>query len=263
MPSNASDVQPEPFTMDIHGKRVMIGLSGGINSMAVLCWLATTTAQPSELHLYYAHFKEHSPDTWAFVRSGIEFARSYFPRVVVRVTRTSVLEYFRHQRMIPHPTNGTCSKYLKILPMQAYSAQHGIEVDLIGYVRHELKRRSAGQSKRLKPDLFSARKLYPIGEFSDEWCLNIVDEMIGWHPRIYDHQDSQGGRLFKHNNCLPCKNMYPKDIEAVQLHYSENYRNALQLSAELKRYWGRDEAEFYATFGRDLAQESTCTHCTW
>ena len=47
----------------------MIGLSGGINSMAVLCWLGElpTHKHPDELHLFYADFKEHSEDTIQFV----------------------------------------------------------------------------------------------------------------------------------------------------------------------------------------------------
>lgn len=51
--------------MDFKGEKIMIGLSGGINSMAVLCWLGELPEanRPDELHLFYADFKEHSPDT--------------------------------------------------------------------------------------------------------------------------------------------------------------------------------------------------------
>jgi len=55
--------------------------------------------------------------------------------------------------------------------------------------------------------------------------------------------------------------MYPEDIEAVQKYYPEYYLKAMQLSAFLGSYWGRDEAEFYTTFGRMLGQESTCETC--
>lgn len=57
-------------------KKVMIGLSGGINSMALLCWLAEQPNRPTDLWLFYAHFKEHSPDTWDFVQSGMEYAKN-------------------------------------------------------------------------------------------------------------------------------------------------------------------------------------------
>ena len=62
--------------MDFHGKKVLIGLSGGINSMALLCWLGELPKElhPAELHLFYADFKEHSPDTLQFVLAGWTWA---------------------------------------------------------------------------------------------------------------------------------------------------------------------------------------------
>lgn len=72
-----------------------------------------------------------------------------------------------------------------------------------------------------------------------------------------------GQRVFKHNNCLPCKNMQIKDMKAVKKHYPANHNDAMNLSVELKKYWGRVEDDFYFTFGRDLGQESTCEACRW
>jgi len=48
-------------------KRVMIGLSGGINSMAVLCWLIEQEDKPKDIWLFYAHFEEHSPNEFISV----------------------------------------------------------------------------------------------------------------------------------------------------------------------------------------------------
>jgi len=70
--------------------KIMIGLSGCINSMAVLCWLVETGIKPSELHIYYAHFKEHSPDTFKFVADGIRFARKNFANVKVKITKQMI-----------------------------------------------------------------------------------------------------------------------------------------------------------------------------
>ena len=115
----------------------------------------------------------------------------------------------------------------------------------------------------MQKDLFSLEKHYPIGEYSDEWCFEIVDRHIGWHPKIYDILDKNGKRIFKHNNCLPCKNMYPEDFEAIKIYYPKYYEQAMKLSIELKKYWGRSEDDFYFTFGRELGQETTCTDCRW
>ena len=112
-------------------------------------------------------------------------------------------------------------------------------------------------------DLFSVSKDYPIGNFSDDWCFEIVDEMIGWHPKIYDIKDSEGKRLFKHNNCLPCKNMTIEDLELVQLYYPDLFKKAMDLTKKLSSYFGRDKDLFYASFGRDLGQQSTCESCRW
>lgn len=240
--------------------KVLIGLSGGINSMAVLCWLNEQEEKPNELHLFYAHFKEHSPDTFQFVADGIRFARKHFPIVKVKITRNSIIDFFRQKTFIPHPYNSYCTKVLKIDEINKYAFENDIKIDLVGYVKHELKRRAKGQKNYGKSDLFALEKQYPIGSFSDEWCFEIVDKYIGWHPAIYDIV-KEGKRVFNHNNCLPCKNMYPHQIENVKEHYPEYYIKAIELSAELGRFWGRDEAEFYTRFGRDLGQESTCEYC--
>ena len=101
-------------------EKYMIGLSGGINSMAVLCWLIEQPDKPKEIHLYYAHFAEHSPDTFQFVADGIRYARKHFDKVTVRITSNSVLRFFEEQKMIPHPKVSPCSRKLKIEPMELY-----------------------------------------------------------------------------------------------------------------------------------------------
>lgn len=104
--------------MKYEGEKIMIGLSGGINSMAVLCWLIESGQQPEELHLFYAHFAEHSPDTFQFVADGIRLARKHFKKVLVKITNNSVLQFFEDQKMIPHPMASPCSRKLKIEPME-------------------------------------------------------------------------------------------------------------------------------------------------
>jgi 3'-phosphoadenosine 5'-phosphosulfate sulfotransferase (PAPS reductase)/FAD synthetase len=243
--------------------RVLVGLSGGINSAAVLLWLIESGVKPKELHLFYAHFLEHSPDTFQFVADLVRYARKHFPDVRVRITKNSIIQYFREQKIIPHPVASPCSKKLKIEPIHRYAFENWITIDLVGYVRHELKRRGSKQGYKEGSQIgfFDLQKNYPIGEFTDDWCFTIVKKHIGWYPAIYDIVDAEGNRVFAHNNCLPCKNMYPKDINAVEQHYPDYHWKAMQLSSELGRYWGRDEAEFYTTFGRFLGQDTTCETC--
>lgn len=238
----------------MEGQKVLIGLSGGINSMALLCWLKRSGIQPSELHLFYAHLEEHSPETFPFVKAGIRYAREHFENVFVRVTRNSVLRFFESQKMIPHPMVGVCSKALKISPMNAYAFDNDIHIDLVGYVRHEVKRRASKQASKLgnQLDLFGGlSKVFPISEFDNGWCFQIVDQEIGWHPPIYDILDEKGNPVFTHNNCLPCKNMEVKDMANVQKFYPDYHEKAMQTSSKINAYWGRDEAEFYAKFGRE------------
>lgn len=245
--------------------KVLIGLSGGINSMAVLCWLAEQKEKPGEVHLFYAHFFEHSPDTFQFVADGIRFARKNFDTVKVKITKNSIMQYCRDNHMIPHPKFSPCSRQLKIEVAATYAFENDIKIDLIGYVKHELKRRTAGANRKIEVDLFGLEKVYPIGEFTDEWCFDITDKYIGWHPAIYDLRDENGKRIFMHNNCLPCTKMQSKNFADVKTYYPTYHRQAMLLSAELGKYWGRDEAKFYSMFGRDIddAQESTCETCKW
>ena len=247
----------------LSGEKILIGLSGGINSMAVLCQLVESNVKPKELHLFYAHFKEHSPDTFKFVRAGIEFAKANFDNVKVKITRNSILQYFEKSNMIPHPTNSACSRVLKIEPINRYAFENQIKIDLVGYVKKEMKTRAEKQQKNMERTLFSLDKLYPIGEFSDEWCFEIVDRLIGWHPAIYDIVNEKNKRIFNHNNCLPCKNGYVEDLSNIQKHFPTEFSNAMITSQKLSKYWGRSEADFYTTFGRELGQESTCKSCAW
>lgn len=254
------------------GKKIMIGLSGGINSMAVLCWLIESGEQPEELHLFYAHFDEHSPDTFQFVADGIRYARKHFNKVVVKITHNSVLKFFEKEKMIPHPTISPCSERLKIVPMSNYCYENGITIDLVGYVRKEKKR-----IKRMMlagaTNLF-LEKDFPIDIFDDEWCFEIVNKHIGWHPAIYDirwteedykeglcSKNDIGKRVFNHNNCLPCKNMYVKNMKRVERHYPKYMKSANDLSKRLKAYWGRDSQDYYTQFGKEDYEQQQCEVC--
>ena len=108
---------------DYSQQKVLVGLSGGINSMAVLCWLANYPSEykPKQLHLFYAHFEEHSPDTLDFVLAGVEYAKRNFESVIYVQTNNSVLEFFRKQNFIPHPMIASCTRELKIKPMLKYA----------------------------------------------------------------------------------------------------------------------------------------------
>jgi hypothetical protein len=244
-------------------ERILIGLSAGINSMAVLCHLVESGVKPKEVHLFYAHFAEHSPDSFQFVADGIRYARKHFDCVIVKITSNSIIKYFEDQNIIPHPANSPCSKNLKIFAINEYAFNNNLKIDLVGYVKHEYKRRVNRQQKTMDKNLFSLEKFYPIGGFTDEWCFEIVLRHIGWYPAIYDIKDKFGKRVFKHNNCLPCKNMNTEGIEDVKIFYPEYYIAAVSLSSRLQKYWGPDKDKFYMTFGRDLGQEATCGSCEW
>lgn len=239
---------------DFSDKKIMIGLSGGINSMAVLCWLAEIAEEkkPMELHLFYAHFEEHSPDTRDFVLAGVDFANRNFKTVIYKETWNSIIAHFEKMKMIPHPAAiPICTKELKVIPIVNYMAENRIEIDLVGYVRNERRR-----EKRMfenAPNMIYY-KAFPIIDKDNEWCFGIVKEKIGWYPKIYDIRNEAGKRVFTHNNCLPCKNMQKSDFELVRIHYPEYWQRAVDLSNRLKKHWGRDEEDFiktYLSFGRE------------
>ena len=248
--------------MNIENEKILIGLSGGINSMAVLCWLSEQPIKPKELHIFYAHFKEHSPDTFQFVADGIRFARKHFD-VKVKITKNSIIQYCRENKMIPHPKFSPCSRQLKIKIAETYAFENNIRIDLVGYVKQELKRRAGKAKAKMQPDLFSLEKFYPIGEFTDEWCFEICDRMIGWHPALYDILNEKGKRVFLHNNCLPCIKMNSQNLEDVKTYFPSYFLEAIKLSAELGSYYGRDKDDFYTRFGNDLYEQNFCESCAF
>lgn len=248
--------------IDYSGQKILIGLSGGINSAAILCFLAEHPREfyPKELHLFYAHFSEHSPDTYDFVQDLRNFAVNTFPVVHYAETQNSVLDYFEGLKMIPHPTLSPCTHDLKIKPMKAYFEAHKIDRDLVGYVREERRRLTRMAEKN--PANYNT-KGFPIATWSNEECFDIVRKHIGWYPKIYDIREN-GKRVFKHNNCLPCKNMGMRDFAAIKKHYPEYWNNAMRLTDKLKKFWGRDSDAFNAEFGDHFGLDGsiTCEICT-
>ena len=251
---------------DLSQYKVMIGLSGGINSMAVLCELAQwpKDKNPKELHLFYAHFIEHSPDTFGFVADGIRYARRHFENVFVQVTKNSVLAYFEKQNMIPHPKRSPCTYWLKIWPMLQYMIKNKVQIDLVGYVREESKCYNTMIEKA--PDTIF-HKAFPIKDKPNEWCFEIVKKEIGWYPAIYDLTDEKGKRIFPHNNCLPCKNMQIKQIENVQKYFPEYHEKGVATANNIKSYWGRNADDWYTRFGREDYEtdyeEQPCKVCAF
>lgn len=241
------------------GLKISCAQSAGINSAAALCYLYKIGAKPKELHLPYFHFIEHSPDSLNFVLAIYAFARIHFENVITYVTNNSVLAFFEEQKMIPHPLASPCSRLLKIEPMIRYNFEHGIDLDLIGYVKKEKKRMAAARENE---DMFNVKD-FPIELFDDEMCFEIVKECIGWYPKIYDIRNSNGKRIFKHNNCLPCKNMQMDDLLAVQEHYPEYMRNAIATSNKIRSYWGRNGDDYYKTFGREDYEAQQCDTCSF
>lgn len=254
---NLLDASEEP--VDYSRLKVRVPLSGGINSAAVLCMLGEyhpEALKPYELHLYYAHFEEHSPDTLDFVVALVHYAQKRFKKVVTEITRHSVNEYFIEQKMIPHPSISPCSRELKIEPMQAYDTAHAIDVVLIGYVREEFERYKRAVKRQAKGRAHRRTKdQYPLLNASDDDCFAIVKDVLGWYPAIYDirwsKQDADeelcqrfevGQRVFKHNNCLPCKNMSSRQMRTVGRFYPAYAQRALDAAAQIPNgYWGRDD----------------------
>lgn len=242
--------------VDYSTSKVLVPLSAGINSAAVLCFLGEHHPErfkPKELHLYYAHLIEHSPDSLPFVEALIKYAQSKFLNVKVHIITASVNEYFIQQKMIPHPTISPCSKDLKIIPMQKYDAEHEIDVVLIGFVKHEFKRFLKAQKRAVLTS--RTKDVYPILSWTDEDCFEIIEQVIGWYPKIYKIRWTQedwlagicrrqdvGKRVFAHNNCLPCKNMTARQIQMVGRHFPAYAANAQATADAIPgAYWGRDD----------------------
>lgn len=243
--------------VDYSASKVLVPLSAGINSAAVLAVLGEHHPEhlkPKELHLYYAHLREHSPDSFKFVADCVRYARRKFPDVRVRITRDSVNQFFVEQQTIPHPTLSPCSRMIKIEPMQAYDLRHQINFVLIGFVKSEIKTRHAKAVKRQKKT-GRTKDVYPILSLTDEDCFAIVKDVIGWYPAIYDIRWTAadavnkqcrpfevGRRVFTHNNCLPCKNMTSRQLREVGRHYPQYAERAEAAAAQIPNaYWGRDD----------------------
>lgn len=273
--------------IDLNDKIIGCPQSAGINSAAALCRLKEAGIKPKELHIFYAHFTEHSPGSLEFVEALIEMAKSYFPVVKTKITYNSVLEFFERERIIPHPVASPCSRKLKIVPLTEYNITNRIEIDLIGYIKTEQKRIN-NQQKKVGDDT-QQLKGYPVSDMSEEECFEIVKRNLGWYPAIYDLKWNNAGfilyvtanlqrfpedlqrklikkvgtskRVFKHNNCLPCKNMHPDDLLCIEYFYPEYMKAANELADRLQAYWGRNADQYYTTFGKQDYEAGACEVC--
>ena len=252
--------------------RNMIGLSGGINSAAALIYLAEYVEdKPKEIYLYYAHLKEHSPDTEQFVLELVEYAKKHFDKVIFESSVNSMIEYCENDfKGISHPKITPCTKFLKLIHMTEFMAKHKIDRDIVGYVRHEYKRINRQIERGVQG------KDYLIRHLSDEDCFSIVKNHFGWYPGIYSikwndpkigeaiekwghelHETQlrtlkkyyrqgynnmrKSYRVFKHNNCLICKNMHQWEIFLVRIFYPDYYNRAMQTAEKLNSFWGRSD----------------------
>lgn len=229
-----ADAEPDDFS----GRTVLVGVSGGVNSAGLLVHLLTAHPEdrrPARLLLFYAHLREHSPDTGRFALDCMRWARARHPDVACGVHRASALDRFRAERFLPHPAVSPCTSWLKLEPMAAWAESvGGFDVDLVGYVRHERRRVERQRAK-------GGRARYPVAHLSDADCLALVDEHVGWHPAIYDLRREDGAPAFANNNCLPCKNMHARQLRLVQVHYPDYWDRAVEAAAEIGTYWGRSE----------------------
>tara|TARA_R110000803_G_scaffold136142_1_gene203116 strand:+ start:2050 stop:2901 length:852 start_codon:yes stop_codon:yes gene_type:complete len=265
-------------------KRVMIGLSGGINSAAALIYLSEyVDDKPEEIYLYYSHLVEHSPDTKKFVLDLVEYAKKHFDNVVFEMSEHSMNQYCIDEfKGIPHPSITPCTKILKLNLMIEFMAVHKIDIDIVGYVRSEYKRIQNQINRNVK------NKDYLISHLSDEDCFFLTKKHLGWYPDIYDlkwndpkilkalteygkdlhkkqfntiakyhrkgyNNMSNTYRVFKHNNCLPCKNMHQWEIFMIRIFYPKYYDEAMKVADQLNSYWGRKD--------EDISEENDCVIC--
>lgn len=268
---------------EYEGQKIMIGLSGGINSAAVLAYLATQIEyKPETLYLFHANFKEHSDDTIDFVKANVTFAKKHFDNVVYEQDDISLLDFFEEQKTIFAPKFSGCTRMLKVIPMMEFMARHGVKYDLVGYVRSEMSRVKRQMARNV------AGKSYPIRHLTNEDCFSIVEKTIGWYPAIYHlkwnderilpYLDSHGHllrpqqrniirkyavrgygysgspRVFKHNNCLPCKNMHQWELFMVKMFFPDHHLNAMNTAAVTGSYWGRSPDDHSEV-------DTTCTVC--
>lgn len=242
-------MQLELMPEDFKEKQVLISLSGGIDSMGALCYLASVYPEdlrPSTIYLYYVHLKEHSPRTAEFVVAGICYAKRHFKHVIWEYHNSgSVVDYFEGENFIPHPMFAPCSENLKMVWVNRFKEKHAIEVDIVGYLLHE-KRRMA---KAIERGAIEQGKYFLACHLLQADVFELVSREIGWYPPIYDIRDEHGKRKFKHNNCLPCKNMggvldtngASGEFAHVVEHYPDNAQRAIELSQKLGAHWGRGE----------------------
>ena len=271
--------------LDFSEKRILISLSGGINSAAVLAYVAKYVEQkPKMLFLYYSHLAEHSDDTFQFVMDCVKYANKHFDGVFFEYSMNSVNDLFTSMNFIPHPRVPACTKVLKIVKILDFQRKHNIDLDLIGYVK--------GENRRIKRQIKNKalNKAYPISHLTDADCFSLVEKEIGWYPAIYKikwndkritpflkcHKDTMppeqyriamkyasrgygyGGStaVFSHNNCLPCKNMQTYEYYLVKLFFPDKFEKAMKVANITGSHWGRS-ADSIAKAG----QSASCSFC--
>lgn len=230
------NLDEEPI--DYSHSRILIPLSGGVTSAALLSFLGEfhpLARKPRELHLYHTQFQEHSPDTLHFVADCVRYAERVFHSVKVKIIKQSVNAFFIAQRLIPDPTTSPCTVQLRTLPQEQYCRDEAIDWVIEGFVR-------SSQQPHPQYISYGGRQIpYPLLGLTDDESFNLVEQVIGWYPAIYDIFEG-GRRVFKFNNCLPCKNMNRAEVENVWKYFPQYAQEAEVAAAQIPGgVWGSQD----------------------
>jgi 3'-phosphoadenosine 5'-phosphosulfate sulfotransferase (PAPS reductase)/FAD synthetase len=178
---------------------------------------------------------QEDEDTYRFAR---EVEERFSLNVVDANEGRTLYQLFWDEKFIPARQKGTCSRMLKIEPFEDWLSDFEFEHrDATGTIARLSIGYEPGEESRVKRRMarwHSTRVAlwFPLIEWNvtKAQCFGFFAEQDIKPPRIYRH--------FNHANCLPCKNFRQPDWVAMQFHYPERFREAMELENELQEKHG-------------------------
>jgi 3'-phosphoadenosine 5'-phosphosulfate sulfotransferase (PAPS reductase)/FAD synthetase len=205
----------------------IVKYSYGICSAYIACRLKETCHDPI---CVFNDTKREDKDTYRF---GVEVAEIFQLNVVEISDGRDLWEVFEQEDFIPARQLTSCSKYMKIKPGEKFLKNFSDPARFaFGYDIDEADRADRMHYHWKYPHL---ELWFPLIEWgvSKEQCFGYFREKGIDPPRIYKH--------FNHANCLPCKNFRRPDWVALQYHYPEEFKEAMEFEERTGLKWMQDK----------------------
>lgn len=213
-------------------KRIVVGLSGGVDSSIALLLLKRQGWEPVGVSLKLAHWENKEnvlgENACCTVKS-LNIARNmcktldvpYHTYNVSKEFKKDVMDYFidtLKEAKTPNPCV-ICNRYLKFAKLFEWAHAHGIEYVATGHYAKTKLNEKTGKYELLRPEDLNKDQTYGLSFLSQEWLKYIVFPLADYtKDEVYKTAEKEGFEIFlkrkqSQDLCFVSSKALPKYLE--------------------------------------------------